>query len=153
MDCGELISKIEADIVEIVNSYLRKSQMVEGSFSDWDSYIKKLWHKLINPAMLYPKASREARRNCKRSPPPRGWAKLNFDEAARGNPRMAGIGCIVNNNLGVWISKKAKPIGHSSNNMEEFLALEEGLNICLQLGISKLIIEGDSRIILNAIRK
>ena len=153
MDCGELISKIEASIVEIVNSYLRKSRMAEGSFSDWDCCIKKLWPKLINPPMLYPKASQEARRNCKWSPPPRGWAKLNFDGAARGNPGMAGIGCIVNNDSGVWIAKKAKPIGPSSNNMAEFLALEEGLNICLQLGISKLIIEGDSQIILNAIRK
>ena len=36
--------------------------------------------------------------------------------------------------------------------MVEFLALEEGLHTCLQLGISKLIIEGDSQIVLNAIR-
>ena len=37
--------------------------------------------------------------------------------------------------------------------MAEFLALEEGLYTCLQLGISRLIIGGDSQIILNAIRK
>lgn len=41
----------------------------------------------------------------------------------------------------------------TSNNMAKFSALEEGLRICLRLGISKVIIEEDSQIVLNAIRK
>lgn len=86
------------------------------------------------------------------SPPLKGWAKLNFDRVRRGNPAVAGIKCIINDDSGKWLAKKAMPIKPSTNNMVEFAALEEGLSICLQLGISKLIIEGDSHIVLNVIR-
>ena len=43
-------------------------------------------------------------------------------------------------------------IGPTSNNLAELTTLEEGLKTCHQLGLSKLIIEGDSQIFLNAIR-
>jgi ribonuclease HI len=37
--------------------------------------------------------------------------------------------------------------------LAELEALEAGLNLCLEVGITKVVIEGDSQIILNAIRK
>ena len=36
--------------------------------------------------------------------------------------------------------------------MAELRALEEGLRLCLQLGLTNVYIEGDSQIVLNAIR-
>ena len=41
----------------------------------------------------------------------------------------------------------------TSNNMAELEALEVGLYLCIEVGISKVVIEGDSQNILNAIRK
>ena len=152
MEVNSLITKIEASIVENMNSFLRKSRFTEGSFSLWDEGVKKHWPHLINPPLTYTNRDKEARRNCKWSPPPKGWTKLNFDGAARGNPGVAGIGCIINNDSGKWIAKKAKSINPTTNNLAEFTALEEGLQSCINLGISKLIIEGDSQIILNALR-
>ena len=102
---------------------------------------------------MYSKANKEARKSCKWIPPPKGWAKLNFGGAARGNSGKVGIGIIINNDKGEWIAKKAFSIFPTSNNLVELKALEEGLKICSDLGLSKIVIEGDSQIILNAIRK
>ena len=82
-----------------------------------------------------------------------GWGKLNFDGAARGNPGIVGIGCIINNDSGQWLAKKTMAIRPTSKNLVELEALEAGLNLCLEVGISKVVIEGDSQIIMNAIRK
>ena len=41
----------------------------------------------------------------------------------------------------------------TSNNLAELEALKQGLQLCHNLKLSKVIIEGDSQIILNAIRK
>ena len=44
-------------------------------------------------------------------------------------------------------------MGNLSNNLVEPEALIEGLALCLNLGIKKFVIEGDSEIILNTSRK
>jgi len=149
----ELVLKIEASIVEVTNSHLRKCMKEEGSFSSWDGLMKKNWANLINPPLVYLKKNKVDRANCRWSPPPMGWGKLNFDGAARGNPGIAGIGCIINNDSGQWLAKKAMAIRPTSNSLAELEALEAGLNLCLEVGITKVVIEGDSQIILNAIRK
>ena len=106
-------------IVEVTNSHLRKCSKEEGSFSQWDGSMKKNWANFINPPMAYFKKSKTDRANCKWSPPPKGWFKLNFDGAARGNLGIAGRGCIIKNDLGQWIAKKAMTIKPTSNNLAE----------------------------------
>jgi hypothetical protein len=96
----ELQRKIEASIMETLNAHIRKSQFEEGSFSAWDGSIKNKWVNIINPPQFYKARNKEARVNCKWSPPPVGWVKLNFDGASRGNPGPTGIGCIINNEEG-----------------------------------------------------
>ena len=148
-----LVSKIEVSIVETINSYLTKVSLEEGSFSRWDGLMKKSWSNLINPPLYYAKANKEARKNCRWEPPPPGWVKLNFDGAARGNPGIAGIGCIIHDEKGSWIAKKATPINPTSNNLAELEALHQGIKLCLKFNLFKVCIEGDSQIIVNAIRK
>ena len=41
----------------------------------------------------------------------------------------------------------------TSNNLVELEALKIGMLLCIEVGVSKVIIEGDSQIILNTIRK
>ena len=93
------------------------------------------------------------RDKCRWIPHPSSWTKLNFDGASKGNPGTIGIGCIINNDSGNWIAKRAKSIGSTTNNLAKLEALQEGLQNFLNLGISKLIIEEDSQIVFNAIRK
>lgn len=64
-----LLLKIEASIVEVTNSHLRKVQKEEGSFSNWDGLMKRNWSKLINPPLVYTKSSKKAREDYKWSPP------------------------------------------------------------------------------------
>jgi ribonuclease HI len=115
--------------------------------------IKSNWNYLINPPHMNPTKNSEARKNCKWSPPPPGWYKLNFDGASRGNPGLSGIGCIINNEDGQWLLKRAKLINPTSNNLAELEAVLEGIKLCLKLGLTKVIIEGDSQIVINALRK
>ncbi|GLJ37769.1 hypothetical protein SUGI_0767610 [Cryptomeria japonica] len=42
---------------------------------------------------------------------------------------------------------------HVTNNVAAIKALEAGLNLCVQKGLSKIIIEGDSQIVINGIIK
>lgn len=65
----DLILKIEASIVKIAISHLRRSRIDEGSFTIWDGVIKKVWTKLINPPLVYLKKRKEAREQCKWIPP------------------------------------------------------------------------------------
>lgn len=125
----------------------------EGSFSNQDGLMKKTWVNLINLPLVYFKKSKENRAKCIWSPLPKGWSKLNFDGAICGNPGIAGIRCIINNNLGHWLAKKAMAIRPTSNNIAEVEALESGLLLCMEVGVTKVVIEGNSQIILNAVRK
>ena len=139
--------------MEAMNSDLKKRPREEGTFSDWDAEMKKHWPLLINPHFAYKKKNDLARASCKWEPPPPGWMKLNFDGASRGNPGKAGIGCIIRDETGNWIAKRSKTLAMTSNNIAELKAAEEGINLSIKLKIKKLIIEGDSQIIINALRK
>ena len=127
-----------------MKSHLRKSFKEEGFFSFWDGLMKNNWPKLINPPLIYFKKNKDVQATCKWVPPPHGWFKLNFDGDARGNIRMASIGYIVNNDSIKWIGKLASPIPPTFNNLVELEVLDKGLQLCINLGLSKVIIEGDS---------
>ena len=152
LSVDRFLLKLEVAIVEVLNSHLRKSTFEEGSFSWWDGLMKKNWSNIINPPCIYKKKNKEARANCKWTPPPSGWYKLNFDGAARGNPGIAGIGCIINDDCGNWVGKLAAPLPPTTNNLAELEAVDRGIQLCISLGVSKVVIEGDSQIVLNALR-
>ena len=103
--------------------------------------------------MYYKKKNNLARLNCKWEPPPPGWKKLNFDGACRGNPGKAGIGCIIRDEYGNRLAERSKPLEKVSNNIAELEAVAEGINLSIKFKIKKLMIEGDSQIIINALRK
>ena len=69
------------------------------------------------------------------------------------NLGVAGIRCIENDDCGKWIGKLASPLLPTSNNLAELEVLDKGLQLYINLGVTKVIIERDSQIILNALRK
>ncbi|XP_059066571.1 uncharacterized protein LOC131857838 [Cryptomeria japonica] len=138
-----------------MNNRLSFGIIKNASLTYWDEQMKKCWEGLSFPPFVGdgPVASLQSRAECRWQPPGEGWVKLNLDGASRGNPRQAGIGFYVHNWECKEITTLASPVGIKTNNWAELMALVEGLHLFRKLGVKNLDIEGDSAIIVNALRK
>jgi ribonuclease HI len=83
------------------------------------------------------------------STPPGDFIKLNFDGASKGNPGAAGYGVVFRNHHGHIILINAGSLGHTTNNAAELWGLTRGLQLAIEHSFTKLIVEGDSQIIIN----
>ncbi|GLJ36534.1 hypothetical protein SUGI_0734070 [Cryptomeria japonica] len=83
--------------------------------------------------------------------PPEGWAKLNFDGTSKGNPGIEGFGALLRGDSREVISVVYGSLGEAMNNEAELRAMEAGLAICVDRGVSKIILEGDSQLIINGV--
>lgn len=154
MQWYQLVNKIEASVVELVNNQTLNLQR-DINMSYWDEKMRLRWKGLkIPPFMGRGSLANElSRKNCEWVPPIKGWFKLNFDGALRGNPGWVGLGYSIHNSNGEEVAYMALPCGSSINNMAEMQALDAGINLSMLLNIKKIVIEGDSAIIINALRK
>lgn len=77
---------------------------------------------------------------------------LQFDGGARGNPGIAGAGVVLFSPEGEVVGKKSLYLGDSvTNNQAEYQALIMGLRLGLELGYTKLEVEGDSELVINQV--
>ncbi|XP_059070442.1 uncharacterized protein LOC131860093 [Cryptomeria japonica] len=120
-------------------------------FSSWDRKISQNWQGIIIPSLSRHNSIK--RKGAIWSPPKPDWVKLNFDGASKGNPGPSGIGYVIGDQSGAIIGKMAKPIPPDTNNIAEFATLLLSLKDCINHGIKNIIVEGDSEIAINAIRK
>ncbi|GLJ44553.1 hypothetical protein SUGI_0935720 [Cryptomeria japonica] len=145
-----LLVNIKSAIEEFVNGRI---QGVNYKFlAKWDFDMEKSWsfkqigdHRLNDRKALGKNASWQA--------PLVGWKKLNFDGAGRGNLGQSGVGAIIRNEDGEVVHAISGLVGIATNNVAEIVVLEVGLRWCVNNEIDKLIIEGDSQIILNGVSK
>jgi ribonuclease HI len=78
--------------------------------------------------------------------------KLYFDGCSKGNPGQSGIGAVIyKNDEEIW--NGCEYVGHKTNNESEYLALIHGLEKALTLGISELLVYGDSLLVINQMTK
>lgn len=77
--------------------------------------------------------------------------KIRFDGGAVPNPGKMGIGTVLieNNKVIKKISEKLE--GTGTNNVAEYTALSKGISIALGLGWTDVIIEGDSKLVINQV--
>jgi len=87
------------------------------------------------------------------SPPPEGYIKLNFDGASKGNLGDAGYRTVFRDHRGHIVIISAGSLGHSTNNNAELWGLLNGLRIARANGLTKLIVEGDSQLIINILSR
>lgn len=87
------------------------------------------------------------------SPPPPGFLTLNFDRACKGNLGSTSFGGIFCDNYNQPMFLFADSIRRSSNNEIEFEALKTDLVIAPSQGFSRLIVEGDSQMIISRVKK
>jgi hypothetical protein len=87
------------------------------------------------------------------TPPEDSFIKLNFDGASKGNPRATGYGVIFQNHQGHILLINARILGHTMNNAAELWGLTKGLQLATEHNFTKLIVEGDSLVIINLFRR
>ncbi|KAK9986020.1 hypothetical protein SO802_030971 [Lithocarpus litseifolius] len=85
--------------------------------------------------------------------PPVGWMKLNKDGLASGNPSVAGCRGVIKNECAQWISGFTRRIEATNSFIAKLWGLREGLMLCCNLNISSIIVELESRAIVDDINK
>lgn len=79
-------------------------------------------------------------------------AVVFVDGASRGNPGPAGIGYYIVGADGVLLKKGGEFIGFNTSRMAEYLALKEGLEQALELGLKTIRIISDSLMVVNQVK-
>jgi len=86
-------------------------------------------------------------------PPPNGYLKCNIDGASKSNPATAGYGGVLRDEDGKIIFALHCHLGHASNNMVELMVLKQCLELLKLNNSSNVLIEADSEISINAVKK
>ena len=86
-------------------------------------------------------------------PPPANLIKINFDGAVFKDDERAGIGVVVRDSQGLVLASLSQniPLPHSVVTLET-LATCRALEFSLELGFDKAILEGDSLIVMTALK-
>src|SRR5437588_2430163 len=74
---------------------------------------------------------------------------LEFDGGSRGNPGPAGIGVVVRAQDGTPLVTLGRFIGRATNNVAEYRALITALQKAKELGARKILVRGDSELIVR----
>ncbi|GLJ07156.1 hypothetical protein SUGI_0060010 [Cryptomeria japonica] len=115
--------------------------------------MEKYWRlKDHNPGSVFSN-KRVDRKHIRWKAPAPDWFKLNFDGACRGNLRVSGYGAIIINVEGDMILGTYDSLGWATNNEADIHVLIAGLSLCVKHGLSKIVIEGDSLIAINGLKK
>ncbi|KAF5462708.1 hypothetical protein F2P56_018694 [Juglans regia] len=83
------------------------------------------------------------------SKPPSGWVNLNCDGSCRGNLGNSGGGGIIRDSYSVVKAVFSTHFGNGTNNSAELKAIVEGILLCKQFHFFNIIIESDSRIVVD----
>jgi hypothetical protein len=87
------------------------------------------------------------------SPPPQGFAKLNFDGSSKGNPGPVGFGEVLRDSAGKILHITTCYLGLNKNNATELWSLIKGIKLAIGHNICQLIVEGDSQVIIHLVLK
>ena len=99
----------------------------------------------LEPALPLPQVLRQWR------PPKANQYKLNFDASVFKEPNLAGIGVITHDWRGEVIAALSMPIPLSHNvNELKALACRRAVQFAGEIGLRKVIFEGDSSVVINA---
>lgn len=77
---------------------------------------------------------------------------LQFDGGSRGNPGPAGIGIVVSAADGTPLVTLGRFIGRATNNVAEYKALITAMQEAQKLGAKKVIIRGDSELVIKQMK-
>lgn len=84
--------------------------------------------------------------------PPGPLFKIQFDGGSRGNPGIAGSGCVLYEPNMCVRATDSTFMQHATNNVAEYTALLIGLRLAVHHGVDDLVIEGDSKLVVEQVR-
>jgi len=92
-------------------------------------------------------------------PPPRrrhtaspgGMVIIHTDGASRGNPGLAGLGALLEDEDGQVLGAVSKFLGETTNNQAEYLAVIEGLKAAIEMGAGSIELRADSELVVKQI--
>ncbi|CAL4956198.1 unnamed protein product [Urochloa decumbens] len=87
------------------------------------------------------------------APPPPGWFKINFDGSVYNDgSRRASIGGAIRDSAGRVVLAFAETTEHSTVGIVEARAMIRGLRLALELGVDRVIAEGDDLVLAQLLR-
>ena len=75
--------------------------------------------------------------------------RLMIDGAARGNPGKAGCGAVIFDEHDAVVKELSRFLGRATNNVAEYEALLMGLEVLLELGAQKIVVQSDSELLVR----
>ncbi|KAM5547638.1 hypothetical protein ABKV19_001892 [Rosa sericea] len=85
-------------------------------------------------------------------PPSENKFKLNFDGSVK-HDRMAAAGFVIRNHAGSPVVAGTRKIGSTTVLVAECSALKDGLLHALHLNCSKILVDGDSKLVIDCVNK
>ena len=79
-------------------------------------------------------------------------AVLYFDGGSRGNPGLAAYGFVLERSDGESLAADGQVIGTATNNVAEYRGLMAGLQAAADLGIRRLTVFGDSKLVIEQMK-
>ena len=101
------------------------------------------WHTMAAPT---------ARQHARWTSPPSDWYKANFDAAIFNDVGRAGLGVIIRDSQGLTMAALAQNVLLASLVVEmEALAATQAVELAVEIGLDKIISEGDSSIVIRGL--
>ena len=75
-----------------------------------------------------------------------------IDGASRGNPGPSSVGVVISDGSGRVLKEHGRRIGAGTNNVAEYTALLDALDLCRELGGSDIRIHSDSQLLVRQIK-
>lgn len=79
-------------------------------------------------------------------------AVLYFDGGSRGNPGPAAYGFVLERLDGERLAAEGEAIGVATNNVAEYRGLIEGMRRAGELGVRRLAVQGDSKLVIEQMK-
>jgi len=83
--------------------------------------------------------------------PAGGMVIIHTDGASRGNPGLAGLGALLEDEDGQVLGAVSKFLGETTNNQAEYMAVIEGLKAAIEMGAKSVELRADSELVVKQI--
>jgi ribonuclease HI len=74
---------------------------------------------------------------------------IHIDGASRGNPGPSSVGVIIRDSKGQTLREHHRYLGEGTNNMAEYSALKDALNLAKELGATSVKVHSDSQLLVR----